>query len=308
MLPVRAVLDDGGQRAVAASRKRNAERISSEGAVAAGTTAAVPADKTQARVDFVKHLVQSLKKDSSRAIESDTAVAFHSAFNTSASCVLELNPCFDVDVRLTGRQGVMLPTGGGGGHTHQFMCFLTVSIVKSLNFGGHNCQKACFFVAAEKSKVFDSELSPVSQQPVLFQEMILPSALENITPAFANAVFAIFEKVRKIKLCECLNYLCLAGEDKCNSCVATDLLPNQNGECVICYEPAVHVTTCCKQPMHASCAGKTKLAASVCMSHVRCPHCRSGGFSVGIDGKSRFGQMQHEGDDNDSDEDEDDEE
>lgn len=298
MLPVRAALADGVERAAAASRKRSSERISSG---AATDAAAAAADKTQARVDFVNHLlVQTLNKD-----ESVTALALNSTLNTSAICVLELNPFFDVDLRLTSKEEVLLFTDGSGHeHQHQFMCFLTVSIVKPLNkLGGHNCLKACFFVAAEKSKMFDSDFS-ASNQPVMFRVMIPPPALGNITPEIADAVFEMFEKVRKIKICQCMNFLCLAGEDKCNSCVATDLLPNQNGDCIICYEPAVHVTMCCKQPMHASCAGKTKLAASVCMSHVRCPHCRAGGFSVGVDGKSRFGQKTHASDD-DYDEDED---
>ena len=110
----------------------------------------------------------------------------------------------------------------------------------------------------------------VAKTPAFHTFIQLPLAQSDIT---ARAL-ALFDEARALIICPCGEWFAFGGTETCMSCraAAFSRLPAA-GTCAVCHEPAVQRTaSCCNQPMHAACAGKTKRAKA----DAPCPLCRKG--------------------------------
>lgn len=91
-------------------------------------------------------------------------------------------------------------------------------------------------------------------------------------------VIAMFDEARALTVCACGEWFAFGGAQSCFNCRAAFFSRlSTAGTCPVCHEPAVQRTVdCCNQPMHASCAGKTKRAKK----DAPCPLCRKGSWFV----------------------------
>lgn len=110
----------------------------------------------------------------------------------------------------------------------------------------------------------------VTKTPAFDTFIQSPCAQSDVTAR----VLALFDEARALTVCPCGEWFAFGGAETCISCRAAAFSRLQAaGTCAVCHEQTVQRTTgCCKQPMHAPCAGKTKRAKL----DATCPLCRKG--------------------------------
>ena len=113
----------------------------------------------------------------------------------------------------------------------------------------------------------------------LFSVAATATEFENPNDELVDRINALFDSVRALKLCACREFFCIDGMDTCFSCFAAAVSSVSRDTCLVCHEEAVQRTKCCRQPLHATCAGEVRKRNRDCVS-TKCPGCREIAFDA----------------------------